>query len=105
MIPITIAYFSRGETRNTASAIGGALLYALGIVAAFTGLGLALDDLRLVVVKSMQHFHAAFAPIASGVVYVDAPGAVPPDYGAIPYTKRSPAYWPRVDDPFQEGTP
>jgi microcystin degradation protein MlrC len=69
---------------------------------AVTGLGLALDDKRIVVVKSMQHFYAAFAPIASEVRYVAAPGAVPPDYGAIPYTKRSGAYWPRVADPFAE---
>lgn len=70
---------------------------------AFTGLGLNLDDKRLVVVKSMQHFHAAFAPIASAVCYVAAPGgAVPPDYGAIPYTKRHLAYWPRVENPFEE---
>jgi microcystin degradation protein MlrC len=67
---------------------------------AFTGLGLTLADKRLVVVKSMQHFYAGFAPIASTVRYVAAPGAVPPDYGAIPYTKRSPHYWPRVADPF-----
>jgi microcystin degradation protein MlrC len=69
---------------------------------AFTGLGLSLDDKRIVVVKSMQHFYAAFAPIASEVRYVAAPGAVPPDYGAIPYTKRSGLYWPRVADPFAE---
>ena len=68
---------------------------------AFTGLGLTLDDKRLVVVKSMQHFHAGFGPIASEVRYVAGPGAVPPDYGAIPYTKRSPAYWPRVADPTE----
>ncbi|ONF46236.1 M81 family metallopeptidase [Methylobacterium radiotolerans] len=69
---------------------------------AFTGLGLSLNDKRIVVVKSMQHFYAAFAPIASEVRYVAAPGAVPPDYGAIPYTKRSGLYWPRVADPFAE---
>ncbi|MFD0938148.1 MlrC C-terminal domain-containing protein, partial [Methylobacterium trifolii] len=72
---------------------------------AFTGLGLTLTDKRLVVVKSMQHFFAAFAPIASEVRYVAAPGAVPPDYGAIPYTKRSGHYWPRVADPFAQDAP
>ncbi|GJD47831.1 hypothetical protein OPKNFCMD_0543 [Methylobacterium crusticola] len=69
---------------------------------AFTGLGLALDDKRIVVVKSMQHFHAAFAPVASRVLYVAAPGACPPDYAAIPYLKRPAPYWPRVADPFAE---
>ncbi len=69
---------------------------------AFTGLGLSLDDKRIVVVKSMQHFYAGFVPIASEVRYVAAPGAVPPDYGALPFTKRDPNYWPRVADPFAE---
>lgn len=69
---------------------------------AFTGLGLTLSDKRIVVVKSMQHFYAAFAPIASEIRYVSAPGAVPPDYGAIPYTKRDPNFWPRVTDPFAD---
>ncbi|WP_375460373.1 M81 family metallopeptidase [uncultured Enterovirga sp.] len=67
---------------------------------AFTGLGLTLADKRLVVVKSMQHFHAAFAPIAREIRYVSAPGAVPPDYASIPYTKRVTPFWPRQADPF-----
>ena len=67
---------------------------------AFTGLGLALHGQSVVVVKSIQHFHAAFAPIAREVRYVAAPGAIPPDYAAIPFTKRRPDYWPRVADPF-----
>jgi microcystin degradation protein MlrC len=67
---------------------------------AFTGLGLTLADKRLVVVKSTQHFHAAFAPIARGIRYVAAPGAIPPDYAAIPFTKLTRPYWPRVVDPW-----
>lgn len=66
----------------------------------FTGLGLALADKRLVVVKSMQHFYAAFAPVAREIRYLAAPGAVPPDYAAIPYTKRVTPYWPKTADPF-----
>ena len=67
---------------------------------AFTGLGCRLDDKRIVVVKSTQHFYAGFAPIAREVRYVAAPGAIGPDYAAIPYTKRHTPYWPRVADPF-----
>lgn len=66
----------------------------------FTGLGCRLDDKKLVVVKSMQHFYAAFAPVASEVRYVAAHGAVGPDFAAIPYTKLATPYWPRVADPF-----
>jgi len=66
----------------------------------FTGLGLTLADKRLVVVKSMQHFYAAFEPVAREIRYVAAPGAVPPDYASIPYTKRVTPFWPKVADPF-----
>lgn len=67
---------------------------------AFTDLGLTLADKRAVVVKSMQHFHAAFAPIARDIRYVSAPGAVPPDYASIPYTKRMTPFWPKHPEPF-----
>ena len=67
---------------------------------AFTGLGITLDDKRLVVVKSTQHFYAAFAPVAREVRYVAAPGAIPPDFANIPFTKRTRPFWPRVADPF-----
>lgn len=67
---------------------------------AFTGIGCRLDDKRIVVVKSTQHFYAGFAPMAKQVRYVAVPGAIGPDYAAIPYTKRQTPYWPRVADPF-----
>jgi len=67
---------------------------------AFTGLGITLADKNLVVVKSTQHFHAAFAPVAREIRYVAAPGAIPPDYANIPFSKRTRPYWPRVADPF-----
>lgn len=67
---------------------------------AFTGLGCSLEDKRIVVVKSMQHFHARFAPIAAEVRYVAAPGAVAPDFEALPYTRKTDAFWPRSEDPF-----
>jgi microcystin degradation protein MlrC len=67
---------------------------------AFTGLGIQLDGKRLIVVKSTQHFYAAFAPIAREVRYVSAPGAIPPTFDQIPFTKRTRPFWPRVQDPF-----
>ena len=36
-------------------------------------------------VKSTQHFYAGFDPIAAEVIYVAAPGAIPPDFANIPY--------------------
>jgi microcystin degradation protein MlrC len=67
---------------------------------AFTGLGIALDRFRVVVVKSSHHFWAKFAPIAGAVMHVDSPGALQLDFANINYTKRDPNYWPRVADPF-----
>ena len=67
---------------------------------AFTDLGLDLTQLRAVVVKSSQHFYAGFAPIAADVRYINGPGAITPDYANIPYTKRDPNYWPKVENPF-----
>ena len=69
---------------------------------AFTGLGMPLEGLRLIVVKSTQHFHAAFAQLAHEVVYVSTPGAISQDFTRIPFRKRSLNYWPRVADPWKE---
>lgn len=66
---------------------------------AYTGLGLTLHDKKVVVVKSTQHFHAQFAPIASRVLYVSSPGALTSDFASIPYQLRSLDYWPRVERP------
>ncbi len=66
---------------------------------AFTGLGLTLADKKVIVVKSTQHFHAQFAPIAKKVLYVSTPGALTSNFASIPYQVRSLNYWPRVDDP------
>ena len=66
----------------------------------FTGLGLELDALRGVVVKSMQHFMASFGPHLGGVVHVDTPGLMRADFADIPFKRRSLNYWPRVANPF-----
>lgn len=68
---------------------------------AFSNLGLDPFTRRIVVVKSTQHFHAAFAPHAARVIYVAAPGAIVPDFANIAYTKRDLDYWPRLADPLR----
>jgi microcystin degradation protein MlrC len=55
--------------------------------AVFESLGVRLAGKKIVVVKSSNHFHAAFAPIAAGILYVDCGGPYPPDPTRIPYTK------------------
>jgi microcystin degradation protein MlrC len=65
-----------------------------------TKLGLDLGNRKIVIVKSTQHFHAGFAPIAKRILYAAPPGTLRPDFAAIPYTKLAHPYWPRVVDPF-----
>lgn len=67
---------------------------------AFTQLGIDLSAKRHICVKSSNHYRAGFAPIASAIIPVATPGAITPDFTAIPYTKRAPNYWPKVEDPF-----
>jgi len=67
---------------------------------AMTRLGLDPAQRKIVVVKSRQHFHAGFAPIAKAIYYVSAPGTLSPEVERIPYTKLAHPYWPKVEDPF-----
>jgi microcystin degradation protein MlrC len=64
---------------------------------AFTGLGITLDDKKLIVVKSSHHFWGKFAPMAKRVIHVSAPGALTVDFAAIGYRRRDLHYWPRID--------
>ena len=65
----------------------------------FTDLGIPLASRKIIVVKSMQHFHAGFAPLAAEVLYVTSPGAIPPDFAALALTKRKSLWWPRHENP------
>ncbi len=65
----------------------------------FEALGLDLTSLRAIAVKSSQHFHQAFAPIAGEIIYVAAGGALDMRFETLPYTKRDLNYWPRLNDP------
>ncbi|MDV4145173.1 MULTISPECIES: M81 family metallopeptidase [Shimia] len=67
---------------------------------AFESLGLDLAKMKIIVVKSSQHFYDGFAPIAAEVIHLATPGAIPPDYTIIPYTKRDDRFWPKTEDPF-----
>jgi microcystin degradation protein MlrC len=68
---------------------------------AFSKLGIDPLKKKVLVVKSMQHFHAAFAPIAAEVVYVAAPGTLAWDFRTLPYTKVARPVWPLDSDPFR----
>lgn len=61
----------------------------------FTNVGIDPYQKQILVVKSMQHFYAAFAPIAAQILYVSAPGALVPDMAQIPLRRANPNLWPR----------
>lgn len=60
----------------------------------FTNVGIDPTEKKILIVKSMQHFQAAFAPIAADILYVAAPGALVPDLTQLRYQHASPALWP-----------
>lgn len=62
--------------------------------ALFTDHGIRLDEKKLVVVKSMQHFYAGFASIAKHVIWVNGPGALSQDFASLPYRRIRRPIWP-----------
>jgi microcystin degradation protein MlrC len=66
----------------------------------FTEFGVEPADRDLLVVKSSNHFRAAYAPIASEIVYMSAPGALGFDFGSMPYKRLDKNKYPIVDDPW-----
>lgn len=67
--------------------------------ACFSAVGLDPKTCRALVLKSTQHFHAGFAPIAEDILYVKAPGTGSPDYKSLPFTRVTRPLWPLVADP------
>jgi microcystin degradation protein MlrC len=60
----------------------------------FSNLGIDPAQRRIIVVKSTNHFHAAFGPIARRVLYVDSGGSIPRDHRQVPYTRLERPIWP-----------
>ena len=65
---------------------------ALGDV--FTPLGIDWRSKKMVIVKSSQHFYAAYAPSADAVLYAETPGSMTMDWSKLPYRKRPDDLWP-----------
>lgn len=63
----------------------------------FVRAGVDLQACKVVLVKSMQQFHAAFAPLAHRVVYTSTPGTPPFDLRSIPYQRVRRPLWPLCD--------
>ena len=60
----------------------------------FTQFGVDLQAMKLIIVKSSQHFYASYSQVGRHVIYVETPGAITTDYNALPYTKRKLPKWP-----------
>ncbi|MDB5495562.1 MAG: microcystinase [Phenylobacterium sp.] len=60
----------------------------------FTEMGIDLSAKRLLVVKSAQHFHARYSPLASKIIYAVAPGATSVDFTTFDYHRLPRPIWP-----------
>lgn len=68
----------------------------------FRNFGIDPEQKQLLIPKSMNHFYAAFAPMASEILYMAAPGAVTPvveniDYQCMPIADK----YPWVENPHR----
>jgi microcystin degradation protein MlrC len=69
----------------------------------WTNFGIDAAAKDVLIVKSSQHFYAGFEPIASEILYMAAPGAVPVRIEDIPFERLARDKYPWVDDPLAMG--
>ena len=60
----------------------------------FTNVGIDPHSRKLIVVKSTNHFMAAFGPIAKKVIYVETGAPLNRNYRQIPYARVNRPIWP-----------
>lgn len=65
----------------------------------FTNMGIDPISKRILIVKSTNHFHGAFAPIASKVLYAAVDGLYPSRPEHTRYKRLTRPVWPIVEDP------
>lgn len=68
--------------------------------ACFSKLGVDPRAQKLLVVKSSQHFHAAFAPFAAKILYAEGAGTVATDLSTFPFRRIARPLWPLDRPPF-----
>lgn len=66
----------------------------------FAALGIDPLAQKILVIKSTNHFYAAFAPIAAEILYCSAGKPYPNDPATNPYRLVRKDIWPRSADPF-----
>ena len=67
----------------------------------FSNLGVDPKKKALLLVKSTNHFYAGFAPIAEGIVYIDAGAPYPSHPRETNYCKLAREIWPRIENPHE----
>ncbi|MDE0454851.1 MAG: M81 family metallopeptidase [Gammaproteobacteria bacterium] len=65
----------------------------------FEGHGIDLEQKKVIVVKSTQHFAKAYAPLGQ-IIYCDTPGTVTMDFSTLPYRNLKRPVWPLDDVPI-----
>jgi len=65
----------------------------------FTALGIDPQSKRILVIKSTNHFYAAFSKIASEILYCSAGSPYPNDPATNPYRRARRDIWPMTADP------
>jgi len=56
--------------------------------------GVQFERVRIIAIKSMQHFRAAFAPLVDDILFADSGGLVSTDYKRFPYKTLRRPIWP-----------
>ena len=73
----------------------------------FLSQGIDPTTKSVLVVKSVQHFRAAYGPVAREIVLVDSGGICSPDIGRLKFTKLRRPIWPLdgINDPYAGARP
>ncbi|CCV10422.1 M81 family metallopeptidase [Mesorhizobium sp. STM 4661] len=66
----------------------------------FSNLGIDPHGKQVLIIKSTNHFHAGFVPVAREIIYVAVEGCYPNNPVTTPYRKLKRPIWPIVADPF-----
>lgn len=81
------------NSKNVDIVVNGFRTQAFG-VDMFTSVGIDPTKKKIVVVKSSQHFHAAYAPIAKQVLYIGGPGCIATDFKTFDFKRVQRPIWP-----------
>jgi microcystin degradation protein MlrC len=67
----------------------------------FTHHGISLADKRVIGLKNLYRHADVFAPLCRDQLFVATPGACPPDWASIPFTRIPRPIWPLDPDPLE----